>query len=133
MEELNDSDYVAEPKEKKARKSASSATPKSGDKKSSSSGEQLTADEIMEKYGLVNVELEYEEEDFNTFTNFKIFCANIKPLIAEQNPKLVMSKMQPLLGAKWREFQALKAERGMEGADNGNASRSHERGFQRGR
>merc|ERR1712228_495990 len=86
------------------------------------SPDQQTAEEIVEKHGLVNVELEYEEEDFKNFTNFKIFCTNIKPLIAEQNPKLVMSKMQPLLGAKWREFQALKAERGMEGADNGNAS-----------
>merc|ERR1712142_410363 len=119
-QELNDSDYVAEPKEKKARKSAPTATPKGGDKKSP---DQQTAEEVVEKYGLVNVELEYEDEDFKTFTNFKIFCANIKPLIAEQNPKLVMSKMQPLLGAKWREFQALKAERGMDGAaDNGTAS-----------
>ena len=67
----------------------SSLVSQAGEKKST---EQMTAEEIVEKYGLVNVELEYEEEDFKTFTNFKIFCANIKPLIAEQNPKLVMSK-----------------------------------------
>merc|ERR1719447_2383950 len=60
-QDLNDSDYVAEPKEKKARKSAPASTSKGGEKKSP---DQQTAEEIVEKYGLVNVELEYEEEDF---------------------------------------------------------------------
>ena len=50
-----------------------------------------TAEVIVEKYGL-NVELKNEEEDFKKSTNFKIFCTNIKPLIAEQNPTLVRSK-----------------------------------------
>ena len=51
-----------------------------------------TAEVIVEKYGLVNVELKNEEEDFKNSTNFKIFGTNVKPLIAEQNPTLVMLK-----------------------------------------
>ena len=49
-------------------------------------------EEIEEKYGHINVELEYEKEDCKNSTNFKIYCTNIKSLIAEQNPTLVMSK-----------------------------------------
>lgn len=34
-----------------------------------------------------------------------VFCS-LRPLIAKKNPKIPMSKMMTVLGAKWREFSA---------------------------
>lgn len=57
-------------------------------------------------YGLNDVELEYDEEDFETLTTYKIFCQHIRPLICKENPKTAQSKIVSLVGAKWREFLA---------------------------
>lgn len=38
---------------------------------------------------------------------FRVFCFYVsRPLIAKKNPKIPMSKMMTILGAKWREFSA---------------------------
>jgi chromodomain-helicase-DNA-binding protein 4 len=69
--------------------------------------EPKTAEEVCAQFGLQNVELEYDEEDFTTLINYKIFSQHIRGFIMDQNPNIPMSKCIQLVGAKWREFQAL--------------------------
>ena len=69
--------------------------------------DQKTAQEICAEFGLNDVELEYAEEDFKIMTNYKVFSQQIRPLIAAENPKIPMSKVVMLIGAKWREFLTL--------------------------
>nr|QVX32603.1 CHD3/4/5A [Platynereis dumerilii] len=68
---------------------------------------EKTAEEICAELKLNNVEIEYADEDFTTLTNYKLFSQHIRPLITEANPKIAMSKVVALVGAKWREFLSI--------------------------
>ena len=69
--------------------------------------DQKTAEEICVEYGLSNTEIEYEDSDFTSLTTFKLYTAEIRPLIAAGNPEIPVSKLMKLVGAKWREFLTL--------------------------
>ena len=69
--------------------------------------EPKTAEEICSQFGLNNVELEYDEEDYTTLTNYKTFSQHIRPFIIEHNANIAMSRVVQLVGAKWREFQSI--------------------------
>uniref|UniRef100_A0A8C7RPR4 Chromodomain helicase DNA binding protein 5 n=1 Tax=Oncorhynchus mykiss TaxID=8022 RepID=A0A8C7RPR4_ONCMY len=60
----------------------------------------------MQEWGLEDVQYGFTEEDYTTLTNYKAFSQFLRPLIAKKNPKIPMSKMMTVLGAKWREFSA---------------------------
>ncbi|KAM4703136.1 chromodomain-helicase-DNA-binding protein 5 [Rhinophrynus dorsalis] len=68
--------------------------------------EPKTSAQLMEEWGLDNVDYVFSEEDYHTLTNYKAFSQFLRPLIAKKNPKIPMSKMMTVLGAKWREFSA---------------------------
>ncbi|XP_063292269.1 chromodomain-helicase-DNA-binding protein 5 [Pelobates fuscus] len=68
--------------------------------------EPKTSAQLMEEWGLDNVDYAFSEEDYHTLTNYKAFSQFLRPLIAKKNPKIPMSKMMTVLGAKWREFSA---------------------------
>ncbi|CAH2319710.1 chromodomain-helicase-DNA-binding 5 isoform X1 [Pelobates cultripes] len=68
--------------------------------------EPKSSAQLMEEWGLDNVDYAFSEEDYHTLTNYKAFSQFLRPLIAKKNPKIPMSKMMTVLGAKWREFSA---------------------------
>ena len=71
-----------------------------------------TADEICLEAGLCDIDYEYTEEDYATLVSHKLFSAHIRPMLVTQNPKLPVSKLMPLVSAKWREFTALNPNKG---------------------
>lgn len=77
--------------------------------------DQKTAEEICVEYGLINVELEYDDEDFTSLTTYKLYCNHIRPLVAAENPECAVSKVLKLVGAKWREFLAINPNRPVKG------------------
>ncbi|KAG2459092.1 CHD5 protein, partial [Polypterus senegalus] len=68
--------------------------------------EPKSSSQLMEEWGLEDVEYPFSAEDYRTLTNYKAFSQFLRPLIAKKNPKIPMSKMMTVLGAKWREFSA---------------------------
>ena len=64
---------------------------------------------IADDLGINNVDIEYDEDDFITLNNYKLFKQHVQPLLQKANPKVAMSKMVTLIGAKWREFASLVA------------------------
>ena len=44
--------------------------------------------EVCTSFGLQDVAIEYEEEDFSTFATFKLFQQHIRPMLAKDNPKV---------------------------------------------
>uniref|UniRef100_A0A8C3CK58 Chromodomain helicase DNA binding protein 5 n=1 Tax=Cairina moschata TaxID=8855 RepID=A0A8C3CK58_CAIMO len=68
--------------------------------------EPKSSAQLMEEWGLDDVDYIFSEEDYHTLTNYKAFSQFLRPLIAKKNPKIPMSKMMTVLGAKWREFSA---------------------------
>uniref|UniRef100_A0A6I8RG44 Chromodomain helicase DNA-binding protein 5 n=1 Tax=Xenopus tropicalis TaxID=8364 RepID=A0A6I8RG44_XENTR len=68
--------------------------------------EPKSSAQLMEEWGLDNVDYAFSEEDYHTLTNYKAFSQFLRPLIAKKNPKIPMSKMMTVLGAKWREFSS---------------------------
>ncbi|NXL83378.1 CHD5 protein, partial [Alectura lathami] len=68
--------------------------------------EPKSSSQLMEEWGLDDVDYVFSEEDYHTLTNYKAFSQFLRPLIAKKNPKIPMSKMMTVLGAKWREFSA---------------------------
>ncbi|KAK5912027.1 hypothetical protein CesoFtcFv8_001942 [Champsocephalus esox] len=68
--------------------------------------EPKSSSQLMEEWGLEDVQYGFTEEDYKTITNYKAFSQFLRPLIAKKNPKIPMSKMMTVLGAKWREFSA---------------------------
>uniref|UniRef100_A0A8B9VPB4 Chromodomain helicase DNA binding protein 3 n=1 Tax=Anas zonorhyncha TaxID=75864 RepID=A0A8B9VPB4_9AVES len=68
--------------------------------------EQKSSAQLLGAWGLEDVDHIFTEEDYHTLTNYKAFSQFMRPLIAKKNPKIPMSKMMTILGAKWREFSA---------------------------
>uniref|UniRef100_A0A8C8H505 DNA helicase n=1 Tax=Oncorhynchus tshawytscha TaxID=74940 RepID=A0A8C8H505_ONCTS len=65
-----------------------------------------SSSQLMQEWGLEDVQYGFTEEDYTTLTNYKAFSQFLRPLIAKKNPKIPMSKMMTVLGSKWREFSA---------------------------
>ncbi|KAJ8780665.1 hypothetical protein J1605_000708 [Eschrichtius robustus] len=68
--------------------------------------EPKSSGQLMAEWGLDDVDYLFSEADYHTLTNYKAFSQFLRPLIAKKNPKIPMSKMMTVLGAKWREFSA---------------------------
>uniref|UniRef100_A0A8C2G9C7 Chromodomain helicase DNA binding protein 3 n=2 Tax=Cyprinus carpio TaxID=7962 RepID=A0A8C2G9C7_CYPCA len=68
--------------------------------------EMKTSAQLAREWGLEDVDHTFTEEDYRTLTNYKAFSQFMRPMIAKKNPKIPMSKMMTILGAKWREFSS---------------------------
>ncbi|XP_031706525.1 chromodomain-helicase-DNA-binding protein 3 isoform X3 [Anarrhichthys ocellatus] len=68
--------------------------------------EQKTSAQLAKEWGLEDVDHTFTEEDYGELTNYKAFSQFMRPMIAKKNPKIPMSKMMTILGAKWREFSS---------------------------
>ncbi|XP_057709806.1 chromodomain-helicase-DNA-binding protein 3 isoform X1 [Corythoichthys intestinalis] len=66
--------------------------------------EQKTSAQLAKEWALEDVDHTFTEEDYKELTNYKAFSQFLRPMIAKKNPKIPMSKMMTILGAKWREF-----------------------------
>ncbi|XP_063786894.1 chromodomain-helicase-DNA-binding protein 3 isoform X3 [Pseudophryne corroboree] len=66
--------------------------------------EQKSSAVLLSSWGLEDVDHVFTDDDYHTLTNYKAFSQFMRPLIAKKNPKIPMSKMMTILGAKWREF-----------------------------
>uniref|UniRef100_A0A8C9MGD1 Chromodomain helicase DNA binding protein 5 n=1 Tax=Serinus canaria TaxID=9135 RepID=A0A8C9MGD1_SERCA len=116
MEEKSESegsDYSPNKKKKKKLKDKKEKKPKrkkkdeeEDDNEDGSLKEPKSSAQLMEEWGLDDVDYVFSEEDYHTLTNYKAFSQFLRPLIAKKNPKIPMSKMMTVLGAKWREFSA---------------------------
>ncbi|XP_043359580.1 chromodomain-helicase-DNA-binding protein 3 isoform X17 [Dermochelys coriacea] len=101
--ESGSSDYggVAKKKRRKHREKKEKKT-----KRRKKQVEQKSSAQLLMTWGLEDVDHVFSEEDYHTLTNYKAFSQFMRPLIAKKNPKIPMSKMMTILGAKWREFSA---------------------------
>ncbi|XP_076016186.1 chromodomain-helicase-DNA-binding protein 3 isoform X5 [Genypterus blacodes] len=68
--------------------------------------EQKTSAQLAKDWGLEDVDHTFTEDDYKELTNYKAFSQFMRPMIAKKNPKIPMSKMMTILGAKWREFSS---------------------------
>uniref|UniRef100_A0A8C3E3U0 Chromodomain helicase DNA binding protein 5 n=1 Tax=Corvus moneduloides TaxID=1196302 RepID=A0A8C3E3U0_CORMO len=111
--ESEGSDYSPNKKKKKKLKDKKEKKTKrkkkdeeEDDNEDGSLKEPKSSAQLMEEWGLDDVDYVFSEEDYHTLTNYKAFSQFLRPLIAKKNPKIPMSKMMTVLGAKWREFSA---------------------------
>ncbi|XP_031412485.1 LOW QUALITY PROTEIN: chromodomain-helicase-DNA-binding protein 5, partial [Meleagris gallopavo] len=93
-------------KEKKEKKNKRKKKDEEEDDDDGGLKEPKSSAQLMEEWGLDDVDYIFSEEDYHTLTNYKAFSQFLRPLIAKKNPKIPMSKMMTVLGAKWREFSA---------------------------
>uniref|UniRef100_A0A665WLM7 Chromodomain helicase DNA binding protein 3 n=1 Tax=Echeneis naucrates TaxID=173247 RepID=A0A665WLM7_ECHNA len=93
-----------ERKEKKTKKKKKD----DGDRDSSQeeTTKQKSSAQLAREWGLEDVDHTFTEEDYRELTNYKAFSQFMRPMIAKKNPKIPMSKMMTILGAKWREFSS---------------------------
>ncbi|XP_066526546.1 chromodomain-helicase-DNA-binding protein 5 isoform X2 [Hoplias malabaricus] len=95
-----------EKKEKKAKWRKKDDDEDDDDDDDGNMKEPKSSSQLMEEWGLEDVQYAFSEDDYKTITNYKAFSQFLRPLIAKKNPKIPMSKMMTVLGAKWREFSA---------------------------
>uniref|UniRef100_A0A3P9M5F7 Uncharacterized protein n=1 Tax=Oryzias latipes TaxID=8090 RepID=A0A3P9M5F7_ORYLA len=95
-----------EKKEKKPRKKKRDGEEDEDGDDDGSMKEPKSSGQLMHEWGLEDVQYGFTEDDYKTITNYKAFSQFLRPLIAKKNPKIPMSKMMTVLGAKWREFSA---------------------------
>ncbi|XP_009301392.1 chromodomain-helicase-DNA-binding protein 3 isoform X1 [Danio rerio] len=108
------SDYGGEKKKKKKHKDKKEKKTKKKKKEDEDSTheettkpvEMKTSAQLAREWGLEDVDHTFTEEDYRTLTNYKAFSQFLRPMIAKKNPKIPMSKMMTILGAKWREFSS---------------------------
>ncbi|XP_067328902.1 chromodomain-helicase-DNA-binding protein 5 isoform X2 [Anolis sagrei] len=97
---------LKEKKEKKAKRKKKAEEEEEDDNEDGGLKEPKTSAQLMEEWGLDDVDYAFSEEDYHMLTNYKAFSQFLRPLVAKRNPKIPMSKMMTVLGAKWREFSA---------------------------
>ncbi|XP_023659676.1 chromodomain-helicase-DNA-binding protein 4-like isoform X1 [Paramormyrops kingsleyae] len=76
------------------------------------SQEPKSSSQLLDQWGMEDIDHVFTQEDYRTLTNYKAFSQFIRPLIAAKNPKIAVSKMMMVLGAKWREFSTNSPLRG---------------------
>uniref|UniRef100_A0A4W4ELC4 DNA helicase n=1 Tax=Electrophorus electricus TaxID=8005 RepID=A0A4W4ELC4_ELEEL len=76
------------------------------------SSEPKTSAQLLDTWGMEDIDHVFTEEDYRSLTNYKAFSQFVRPLIAAKNPKIAVSKMMMVLGAKWREFSTNNPLRG---------------------
>ncbi|XP_041665030.1 chromodomain-helicase-DNA-binding protein 4a isoform X2 [Cheilinus undulatus] len=80
-------------------------------------GEPKTSSQLLDDWGMEDIDHVFTEEDYRSLTNYKAFSQFVRPLIAAKNPKIAVSKMMMVLGAKWREFSTNNPLRGAAAAN----------------
>uniref|UniRef100_A0A8C9TUK7 Chromodomain helicase DNA binding protein 3 n=1 Tax=Scleropages formosus TaxID=113540 RepID=A0A8C9TUK7_SCLFO len=104
------SDFTAGGKKKrkkhKEKKEKKTKRRKKEDEDSTHEETPKTSGQLARDWGLEDVDHTFTEEDYRTLTNYKAFSQFMRPMIAKKNPKIPMSKMMTILGAKWREFSS---------------------------
>ncbi|XP_029437894.1 chromodomain-helicase-DNA-binding protein 3 isoform X1 [Rhinatrema bivittatum] len=93
-------------REKKEKKTKRRKKGGGGDAQKAKQVEPKTSASLLAGWGLEDVDHVFTEEDYHMLTNYKAFSQFMRPMIAKKNPKIPMSKMMTILGAKWREFSA---------------------------
>ncbi|XP_031150634.1 chromodomain-helicase-DNA-binding protein 4a isoform X3 [Sander lucioperca] len=129
------SDYTPGRKKKKRassgkeKKRSSSGTERSSSKKKEPEPEEEEDDDdddfsepksssqLLDDWGMEDIDHIFTEEDYRSLTNYKAFSQFVRPLIAAKNPKIAVSKMMMVLGAKWREFSTNNPLRGAAAAN----------------
>ncbi|CAB3405088.1 unnamed protein product [Caenorhabditis bovis] len=61
--------------------------------------------EICEFHGFVDVDLNYDDEEFANITNLKTFMNVSRTRIQEVNPKMNTTKLYPMFQVKYKEYQ----------------------------
>lgn len=112
-EEAVEEVIASEPTRSSKRKKGS----KKGKSKRSRKQEPLpdpnaTVAELCSAYGIVDVDNDFTEEDYNTVTNAKAFAARIRPQLQAANPKAQSAKLQHVISAKYHEYQDEMAAQG---------------------
>uniref|UniRef100_A0A668AIZ7 Chromodomain helicase DNA binding protein 4a n=1 Tax=Myripristis murdjan TaxID=586833 RepID=A0A668AIZ7_9TELE len=79
--------------------------------------EPKTSSQLLDDWGMEDIDHVFTEEDYRSLTNYKAFSQYVRPLIAAKNPKIAVSKMMMVLGAKWREFSTNNPLRGAAAAN----------------
>uniref|UniRef100_A0A8C9ZTJ0 Chromodomain helicase DNA binding protein 4a n=1 Tax=Sander lucioperca TaxID=283035 RepID=A0A8C9ZTJ0_SANLU len=80
-------------------------------------GEPKSSSQLLDDWGMEDIDHIFTEEDYRSLTNYKAFSQFVRPLIAAKNPKIAVSKMMMVLGAKWREFSTNNPLRGAAAAN----------------
>ncbi|XP_042291225.1 chromodomain-helicase-DNA-binding protein 4a isoform X1 [Thunnus maccoyii] len=81
------------------------------------SSEPKSSSQLLDDWGMEDIDHMFTEEDYRSLTNYKAFSQFVRPLIAAKNPKIAVSKMMMVLGAKWREFSTNNPLRGAAAAN----------------
>uniref|UniRef100_A0A8C3G789 Chromodomain helicase DNA binding protein 3 n=1 Tax=Cyclopterus lumpus TaxID=8103 RepID=A0A8C3G789_CYCLU len=100
------SDYGSGEKKKKKKHKERKEKKTKKKKKVDGDSKQKTSAQLAKEWGLEDVDHTFTEEDYRELTNYKAFSQFMRPMIAKKNPKIPMSKMMTILGAKWREFSS---------------------------
>lgn len=79
------------------------------------------SDQIADELGINNVDIPFDDDDYISLNNYKLFKQHVQPIIQKANPKVAMAKMVTLIGAKWREFAQIVAQRNKD-KDDGSPS-----------
>ncbi|KAM4539505.1 chromodomain-helicase-DNA-binding protein 4a isoform 2-T2 [Odontesthes bonariensis] len=79
--------------------------------------EPKSSSQLLDDWGMEDIDHVFTEEDYRSLTNYKAFSQFVRPLIAAKNPKIAVSKMMMVLGAKWREFSTNNPLRGAAAAN----------------
>ncbi|XP_022176627.1 chromodomain-helicase-DNA-binding protein Mi-2 homolog isoform X2 [Myzus persicae] len=98
----NDSDY-SNRKSKKSKNSSSKHHQPSTSQDNNGTG-MPSVEEVCQTFGLQDVSIDYTDADYQNLTTYKLFQQHVRPILAKENPKVVIAKMMMLVAAKWRDF-----------------------------
>ncbi|VVC33210.1 Hypothetical protein CINCED_3A015046 [Cinara cedri] len=101
----NDSDYSNRKSKKSKNSSSKHHQPSTASASQDNNGTGMpSVEEVCQTFGLQDVTIDYSDADYQNLTTYKLFQQHVRPILAKENPKVVIAKMMMLVAAKWRDF-----------------------------
>ncbi|XP_052717900.1 chromodomain-helicase-DNA-binding protein Mi-2 homolog isoform X6 [Crassostrea angulata] len=117
----DDEDYGSGVPDEEEEEFVSSKKKRQKDRGGGSKEKKSPSDQIADELGINNVDIPFDDDDYISLNNYKLFKQHVQPIIQKANPKVAMAKMVTLIGAKWREFAQIVAQRNKD-KDDGSPS-----------
>ena len=52
-----------------------------------------SVEEVCSTFGLTDVDIDYEDSEFQNLNNYKLFQQHVRPLLQKENPKVIVLKL----------------------------------------
>lgn len=78
------------PKEQASNSKKKTKSSKAGPAASSGDSGMPSVEEVCSTFGLTDVSIDYDDSEYQSLNNYKLFQQHVRPLLQKENPKVII-------------------------------------------